>query len=274
MMKKLYLEPIGGLGNRMRSIASCLWAAEVTNSKLIIVWNQNSEFNSRIENHFLESDKFEIVSYKSKYKYLKNNIQKNLIKKAVIFLINKTLGFDFFMTDPHFKNQEQKILDLIRRNKKVYFKTYEEFGESFLHYSIFEPNFKLSFKINNFIGQHFNKNVIGIHIRRTDNEMSIINSPLESFIELLDQEKRNNPQVRFFLATDDKLVENKLIEKYGSSMIVRQKVLSRETVQGIEDAIIDLWCLSKTELIYGSYWSTFSIAATRIGNPKLIVVKR
>jgi hypothetical protein len=48
------------------------------------------------------------------------------------------------------------------------------------------------------------------------------------------------------------------------------KELNRNSQQGITDAVVDMFCLSKTKYIYGSYWSSFSDIASVIGDDKII----
>jgi hypothetical protein len=75
------------------------------------------------------------------------------------------------------------------------------------------------------------------------------------------------------LATDDAQEEKLLKNRYGSRIITHQKVLDRSSLQGIKDAMVDLYTLSATDAIWGSYWSSFSDMAATIGNKKKEVVK-
>lgn len=81
-----------------------------------------------------------------------------------------------------------------------------------------------------------------------------------------------NDDVTFFLSIDDIQVENKLISLFGKRIIRRDKSLNRNKIEGIQDALIDMFCLSKTELIYGSYWTSFGEISARIGNIYFIPV--
>lgn len=49
-------------------------------------------------------------------------------------------------------------------------------------------------------------------------------------------------------------------------------VIDRNSVQGMHDAMIDLFSLAATDKILGSYWSSFTdVAASMRGIPKVIV---
>ena len=41
----IYIEPLGGLCNRMRAVNSALCLAELTKQKMVIVWRENEELN-------------------------------------------------------------------------------------------------------------------------------------------------------------------------------------------------------------------------------------
>lgn len=65
-------------------------------------------------------------------------------------------------------------------------------------------------------------------------------------------------------------VKRYFLELYGERIIVNlYQVFSRENKNGMESAVIDLYALSKTQKIYGSFWSSFSQTASAIGNTKI-----
>ncbi len=83
-----------------------------------------------------------------------------------------------------------------------------------------------------------------------------------------------DPEINFYLATDDLKVETLLINKFPGKIITYKKDYSRATVKGIQDAMVDLYSLANTCKIYGSYFSSFSDMASRIGNIPLIVIRK
>lgn len=108
--------------------------------------------------------------------------------------------------------------------------------------------------------------LIGLHIRRTDNAMSIQYSPLSLFEAQIESNLREDPSHRFFLASDDALTKKVLQEKYGSCILTRSHVAARNDANGVLDAVIDLFLLSSCEKIYGSYYSSFTQTAAFIGD--------
>ena len=85
----------------------------------------------------------------------------------------------------------------------------------------------------------------------------------------------SNPEMIFFVSTDNESYQNILVNKFGIQRIIfHEKEFSRNKTEGIKDAVIDLFCLSKTSKIYGSYFSSFSYVAARIGNIPNEVLKK
>jgi hypothetical protein len=129
-------------------------------------------------------------------------------------------------------------------------------------YSRFKPVAELQDKIDA-LSSSFS-NTIGLHIRRTDHKEAIANSGIEKFVVLIGKHISNNSNASFFLATDDAQTEAYLKSKFGERIISRKKTYSRNDEKGIQDALIDLYCLSRTKKIYGSFRSSFSQVAADI----------
>lgn len=110
-----------------------------------------------------------------------------------------------------------------------------------------------------------------MHVRRTDNIKAIQNSPIERYYQIIDDEIRKDAQVRFYLATDDEKIKQEFTRKYGSRVITIPLCLKRSSLQGMKDAVVDLYCLASTSKIYGSSASTYSLLAGRIYGIPVIV---
>jgi hypothetical protein len=116
---------------------------------------------------------------------------------------------------------------------------------------------------------------VGLHIRRAENEKSRNYSPTELFIAAIQEEIKDDPAVRFFLATDSEEEEAFLTGKFNGRLLVHSKQsLRRDGPTAIRDAVIDLYCLAACRKIYGSFWSSFSETAQRLGSAELHVLSR
>lgn len=270
--KRVIIEPMGGLGNRMRVIASVLQLQKKQHFELICIWNEKSELNAPFTELFEEISGMTIETKKLRYKWLRSSIQKNTFLRIFANVINKTLGIDFCIKQTDFNNNgdllQAELLKQSKKNQSIYIQT----CEGFINYNIVFQQFKLLGDLKSRVDAtvtNFNK-TIGIHIRRTDNSIAIENSPIELFKDKIKQEISEDPEATFFLATDDPDVESEMNIQFGRKIIINRKNFNRNSLSGIQDAVIDMYCLAKTTKIYGSFWSSFSIVSSMIGNIQII----
>jgi hypothetical protein len=115
------------------------------------------------------------------------------------------------------------------------------------------------------VTDEFTGDTVGVHIRRTDNSAAIRNSPVELFINRMKDVEQDNPKSTFFLATDDMETENHIKGLFPGRVFTYDKEIARNKESGIRDAVVDLYALSRTAKVLGSYWSSFSHTAAEIG---------
>lgn len=111
-----------------------------------------------------------------------------------------------------------------------------------------------------------------MHIRRTDNQPAIGKSSTDAFLDSMKKEIAADPDTMFYLATDDMREETRLREVYPDRILSNQnRCLRRDSQEGMQDALLDLYCLAATRKIIGSYFSSFTdIAADMHGIPLCI----
>jgi hypothetical protein len=130
----------------------------------------------------------------------------------------------------------------------------------------------------------FNENTIGVHIRRGDAWNSVHKDQFkisddQSFFCLIDQEIDKNPDVNFFLSTDSQETNTKFINRYGKKILYNQEkvffnsVCMYEPKYHQDDAVVDLFLLSKTSKIIGSNFSSFSSLSSKIASKQLVIAK-
>lgn len=269
------VEPLGGLANRMRVIASCIWLTHQTNQKLEVIWNSNEELNCRFDSLFEEISGVTFILKSKKHTYAHRSNQPFFLKKLKAYLRNKLLHIDYCIKDIDLRDVEfrNRIRSIVKKHKNIYITTCSEFGDNYECFKYFIPVKSILDVVNHKISE-FNEKTIGIHIRRTDNFMAIKNSPIELFESKIDNLILADKNVNFFLSTDNLDVAAKLLIKYNSRIKLNKKILDRNSEKGIIDAVIDMYCLSKTKFILGSFYSSFSEIPARIGDIELIVLKR
>jgi len=114
---------------------------------------------------------------------------------------------------------------------------------------------------------------IGIHVRRTDNVFAIARSPVHEFARHMNAELLLEPSTIFYLATDCKATEASLRSQYGASLQMSpSSVRQRNTITGMQAALVDLLLLSRCRKVFGSYYSSFSILAALINEIPLHIV--
>ena len=154
--------------------------------------------------------------------------------------------------------------------RRVYISTWEHFYPSH-DYSLYTPAADIQARINA-LTAGFGARCTGVHIRRTDNTISMGKSTTEQFVTLMEDELKKYPDGKFFLATDDRSEEEYLKTLFPGKIISNENsTLERSSAAGMKDAVIDLFCLASTDKLIGSYWSSFTdTAADMHGIEKVI----
>ncbi|MCI0498062.1 MAG: hypothetical protein L0Y36_00070 [Planctomycetales bacterium] len=114
---------------------------------------------------------------------------------------------------------------------------------------------------------------IGVYIRRTDHDTVASYSPEQGFLDAMNAEISRDSQARFFLATDSPQIMSRFTALYGDRILWHAKDYGRNSPQGIQDALIDLLCLSRTKKIIGSYQSSFSETAAQLSDIPLQTIR-
>ena len=304
MSKKILLKPYGGLCNRLGSIDSCISLAQKHGRELYVFWEENSLLNCSFDRLFQPNEHFILIpDSRKRIRHLINSamfpsnidqftIFKKMMKRRVVnqyeiskFIYNPQLQAlykidgqdrnpDYSLDEYYnrfYKNINPLLEAAILEDSFYVASCFRLFEEKHLYRS-FIPIGSIQDKIDS-LSDNF-ENVIGLHIRQTDLKVAIVNSTMEKFEERINGEIEKNENVKFFLATDSQKVESALIAKYPGR-IIKQEIssYSRNVDSGIQDAVVDLFCLSRTKKIYGSVLSTFSYTASKIGGIELVPVK-
>lgn len=256
----IIIQPSGGLCNRIRAINSAAALAKKKGLPLKVLWLNAPELNCPFESLFQPTAEFEVIniySLKSPRKLFLQFSAKQRFNNDDI-LNNKT---DVTLNDDFY----QSLSD------SVYIFTWEQFYPT-EDYHLFHPTDEIQAKITA-LTDRFAPHMVGVHIRRTDNVTAIGKSGTDAFIRAMEAELAADPDVRFFLATDERKEEALLREHFGDKILSNEnRILDRNSAQGMQDAMIDLYGLAATDKILGSFWSSFTdVAAQMRGIPRIIV---
>ncbi len=278
----IVVSPNGGLANRMRVIDSCISVIKNNrkygNGNIQMIWQENEDLNCPFEDLFQPIEEITKVETNRMFNYSiisKRNIRlplKSRIKRAFyIGLSGRWEYFDDKTILNHF--HDTNYWNTISKNLVVD-SCIDFYSPTLQHPGVFKPIKLLQDRIDEQV-TGFTKPTVGIHIRRADNLKSINQSPTELFEVRIRQILDAGNDFYFYLATDDQNEEQFLRNKFGSRVLVQEnKTLSRNSKTGIQSALVDLYALSNTQSIIGSYWSSFSMTAAAIkGIPVEIIQK-
>lgn len=256
----IIIQPSGGLCNRMRVINSGWRLARERQEKLLVLWNCNAELNCPFDGLFRPVTEFRITSIRSVADPRKLFYQKT----ARSYLTNEEL---LAHRTPEGSLDPEYVQSL---RKNVYIFTWEWFYPS-EDYHLFVPIDLLKERIDAMTAR-FGPSCVGVHIRRTDNQPAIGKSSTDAFIDAMRRELLEDPDTIFYLATDDRSEEEKLRTLFPDRILSHQdRCLRRDSREGMQDALLDLYCLAATRKIIGSYFSSFTdIAADMRGIPLVI----
>ncbi len=264
----IYFIPVYGLANRMRALDSAVSLCREKNIQLKVYWVKDTVMNCAFTDLFEPIPEIEIIEKDKPFIFdMASNM--NLFSPWVYKYLQ-----NWVILDQHdVKSLSKNDFDFsILGNKRTLMASYLRFYSSERMFEIFTP---LSYLQQQILQESdcFSQNTIGIHIRRTDNKKSIFYSPTELFEQAIDQEIDLNQDVHFYLASDCIVTKKRLKTKYKERISTNFKPTDRTTKEGIQQALVELYTLSHTKKIYGSYWSSFSHTAAHIGGIEEITLK-
>lgn len=285
------IQPDAGLGNRLYCLYSALYYWKQTGRPFNIIWLRENCCNVSFDELFdIQSIPFHTKIHKTWHLGYKNRYAVPTILSNAYMMAVKKINqyYTAEATRDVYTQLGEKGIEDIMQAKHVCIKAngvYFDVNNFEQVRNLLLPSQRIIQKVNDIMnpytqGSDSNPgkqkgNVYGIHIRRTDNKRSIDNSPLEEFDRVMTELVKEKGDVVFYLATDDAEVEKDFKSRYN---IIEHSTFgdskSRDSSTGIMDAYVDMLCLSRCDVIYGSYGSSFSEMASLIGNKELEIVRR
>ena len=257
--KSTVVIPILGLGNRLDVINS------IYHLNLPIYWTRRSDFNC---------DYYDIFS-EPKLNFVNTMNNGNIIcsasrsfhwfDKTVKNITDRTCTHIYY---PEGENYLNKNYDIISFSKIIPPK-----DNSF--YKLLRPSKKVKDKIDSFFPK--NEKLLGIHIRYSDNTNHMKQKTESQIFQEAINIINKYPNHKIFLASDNKVIKNKIINKYPNRVYFQNNSLNtvkpggmpkeRGSVEGMIEAVADLFALSYCDELWGNHsGSTFLKAAQRMKN--------
>lgn len=275
-MNKLTFVPAGGLANRMRATAAAYTLACRVGSEMDAVWfcdwALNAPFHALFEPVGLEGMTLRDASWTDRVMLDRPRRKNFFIPRLFQRIMFRSALYEARITPLRRQNFD---FEQWARQGNVYLASYTGFlpYDFALLRQLFVPLPEVERSIARFT-KRFGSHTIGVHIRRTDNVDSIRQSPTELFIDAIDRELQANPATAIFLATDSEAIKDEMRRRYGERVLTATEEADRDSVEGIRGGIVDMFALSRTDKIYGSFQSSFSELASQIGGVELQILSK
>ncbi|MBQ8673515.1 MAG: oligosaccharide flippase family protein [Bacteroides sp.] len=263
------LVPEGGLANRMKAIDAAVALARDTESRLRIIWFKDWGLNCRFDQLFLPL-RVEGVEVSVKEASLIDLLLNDRPRRRNFCLprLFQQFRYDARIYGGEATRLYREQFDFARwaRGRKVYLSSFVYFHPQPQEqmFRIFHPLPDLQRQIEERCSD-FTPCTIGIHIRRTDNAVSIRQSPTHLFINKVEEETAQRPDANFYLATDSEEEKALLTHRFGRRIMTLKRKADRGSLSGMQDALVELYALSRTCRILGSMHSSYSETAAQIG---------
>ena len=122
--------------------------------------------------------------------------------------------------------------------------------------------------------RQFAPNTVGVHFRGTDFVSLGKTTPaVDEIIARMRIEIELDPNVKFLFASDGDKQGEVIVDLFKDRLIKFKKDAGRGSIQGQQDAVVDLFGLAGTSRIIGSKYSSFPLLASLIGDTPFFRIK-
>jgi len=131
-----------------------------------------------------------------------------------------------------------------------------------------KPMPEITAAVSKYADKNFKKMTVGIHIRALEHFLQI--TQIEKYCQVIAGIIPTGANI--YLSTDSQSVADEIKKRFGDSILYRKKTLGSETIDGMKDAIIDLYLLNRCAKIWGTRTSSYNWMASIISNDVPLVV--
>jgi hypothetical protein len=235
--KIVFLEVHSGLCNRLRALVSGICLAEDLNSLLVVYWLSSEEacgagFSDLYEPKSLP-EWVKVIDGIPPFKGVECNSERQALQLYAKGCLIRS-GNSFYSSDVH--------------KRRCYLQ------------HLMPRDFLLQRIRMNFHKHPKGLQPVGVHVRRTDNQRAIEESPLSGFESAM----KKIPNGYFYLASDDDRSVSYLLRKFPGRVFCHETLRDRTSVEGVQEAVVSLYTLALCSKILGSYYSSFSKMAGQL----------
>lgn len=272
MRKKVYGYCDGGLGNRLGALLGAMNLSKRLDADYEILWPQTRWCGCLFDDLFEGNLSF-------------INIEKSMsdfVKEKNITLQNSHIKFDF--PDTEYVHPEGDLNYNFNNHQNIIYNNHST--PSYIHENdvinlLSELKIKKEIldELNLFISNNnINDEVLGVHIRKTDNPMKLSDELYVRFV-------RDNQHKRIFVCSDDEEIEKRLKNEFSNVITRTKKDYVQKFIEGdwrigdyfnvtrsrdsVIDAFLDMLILSRTNIASKPNTSSFLTFAIRYNKIKL-----
>jgi hypothetical protein len=258
------LEPIGGLGNRMRVLDSGMALSRHTGCELHVVWTVRNQMPCRFD---------ELFEIPAAFASLRQVRDPRLLRGLRLRRARAAYARFIDIAEARQLVAAGESFVALANTPGVMIRTYDRFFPNATPYADLVPAPAIRQALEHY--RELLPRMVGVHIRRQDNRQSIAVSPTEQFLRKMRAEVELEPATEFFLATDDLSEEALLRREFGARIHTHpKKSVRRGDRRSAHDAVVDLYCLAGCRKLLGSFYSSFTDTAAAIRGIPLEIVGR
>lgn len=268
---EIVLIPTQGFCNRLRALSAAHVLAEFLGTACHVMWNEEAGCKCRWEDIFATK-----LSMLSDLERIKNSRYWYNPKMHINELLTTTdvSQFDYLVIEGghEFKHPDQDVIAFIRKKSEFYRSLAFAPAVTDKVSRVKEKYFKDESDLP--IGVHY-RDFIPAHDTADGYDFTKV-SRAEEFLEIMERKRKTARNVRFFLSTNStymiELVKERMEDHASCVILANETNKTRESVEGMVDAVVDLLLLSECRYIVGTLSSSFSDEACFFRKiPKLCV---
>lgn len=259
-MKQWVIQPFGGLGNRLRTIACARSAAREYHAKLTVIWTVDSDVAAFFEELFQPIPGVKIIAKTGRFygpAWWRLKRERLLAGRFLNEFELIEHGVD--LSNPHWKATLQGVRRLLIRTCQA------------IHAHPDYSGIALTDALQQQAKAYFpdEQPTLGLHIRRLNNPRASEASPTELFFEAGERFLAQHHNGRVVLCSDEAEVLLQAKHTWGERVIIPpSEQLNRYTLKGMREAALAMYLLGQCDRVLGSHYSTFgAVAAAWGGKP-------
>lgn len=271
--KGIIVLPTQGFANRLRMIASSYVLSKELNLKLYVCWLPCEDCNISLSEFIISSSCFNTIEFDD-FKELNNcyygrvhtqSVMKNIIEVMQDNSENQVYNYLVLEGGHEFKHPDTTRIKFLFYKSELYnsFEYTQEINRKIV-------NFQYYRELDRTIGVHYravNDKYDKADIEACDRLNFETNSPTSEFINTISMLKNIKSYDNILVVSNNNNFISILREKFRNKNFINYNVsnFERNSSEGMKNSIIEWILLAKTQLIIGSYYSSFSDEASFLG---------